>query len=289
MSLQASELILNPDGSIYHLGIKPEDLADTVIVVGDPGRVPTISRYFEKIEIQKNKREFWTHTGIFKSKRITVMSTGMGTDNIDIAFTELDALKNIDFEKRQIKEKTGSLDIIRIGTTGSIQENIPVDSFVASEYGLGLDGLMHYYNSEDIFEKEIADEFVKQTGWSSKKSYPYVVKGDDSLLKQFMGPQVKKGLTATNCGFYGPQGRVLRLGIPDPDINDKIAAFNYNGLVVTNFEMETSAIYGMSRLLGHRALSMNAVIANRATGKFSKDPKKVVADLVIYCLEKIAR
>lgn len=288
MSLQASELILNPDGSVYHLGIKPEDLADTVIVVGDPGRVPTISKYFDKIEIKKSKREFNTHTGYFKSKRITVMSTGMGTDNIDIAFTELDALKNIDFEKRQIKEKLSSLEIIRIGTTGSLQEEIPVDSFVASQYGLGLDGLMHYYNSEAIFEKEIADAFVQQIGWSSKKSYPYVIKGDEYLLEKFMSPEVNKGITATNCGFYGPQGRVLRLGIPDPDINDKIADFKFENKVITNFEMETSGIYGMSRLLGHRALSMNAVIANRATANFSKDPKKVVADLVTYCLERLA-
>lgn len=288
MSLQASELILNTDGSVYHLGIKPEDLADTVIVVGDPGRVPTISKYFDKIEVKKNKREFCTHTGYFKAKRITVMSTGMGTDNIDIAFTELDALKNIDFEKREIKENLSSLDIIRIGTTGSLQKEIPVDSFVASEYGLGLDGLMHFYNSDEIFDKEIADAFVEQTGWSSKKSYPYVVKGDESLLEKFMGPEVNKGITATNCGFYGPQGRVLRLGIPDPDINDKIAAFNHKGKVVTNFEMETSGIYGMSRLLGHRALSMNAVIANRASGEFSKDSKKVVASLVSYCLERLA-
>ncbi|AVR46378.1 phosphorylase [Christiangramia fulva] len=288
MTILASELILNPDGSIYHLGIKPEDLADTVIVVGDPGRVPTISRHFNKIEIKKNKREFCTHTGFYKSKRITVMSTGMGTDNIDIAFTELDALKNINFSTRRIKEEQSSLEIIRIGTTGSLQKNIPVDSFVASEYGLGLDGLMHFYNSEHIFEKEIADEFVRQTGWSTKKAYPYVVKGDGSLLEKFMSPEVNKGLTATNCGFYGPQGRVLRLGIPDPDMNDKIAAFSFQNKVVTNFEMETSAIYGMSKLLGHRALSMNAVIANRATGNFSSDPKKVVANLVNYCLEKLA-
>lgn len=287
MSLEASELILNTDGSIYHLGIQPEDLADTVIVVGDPGRVPTISRYFDKIEVKKNKREFCTHTGYFKSKRITVMSTGMGTDNIDIAFTELDALKNIDFQNKKVKEELSSLEIIRIGTTGSLQKEIPVDSFVASEYGLGLDGLMHYYNSEAIFEKEIADAFVQQTGWSSKKSFPYVVKGDESLLKRFLGPQVKKGITATNCGFYGPQGRVLRLGIPDPDINDKIANFNFQGNEITNFEMETSGIYGMSLLLGHKALSMNAVIANRATGEFSKDSKKVIANLVNYCLERL--
>ncbi len=288
MNLLASELILNPDGSIYHLGIKPEDLADTVIVVGDPGRVPTISQHFEKIEIRKNKREFCTHTGYFKSKRISVMSTGMGTDNIDIAFTELDALKNIDFQERKIKKELSSLEIIRIGTTGSIQENIPVNSFVASELALGLDGLMHFYKSSEIFEEEIADEFVRQTGWSSKKAYPYVIKGDDSLLKKFSGPEVKKGFTATNCGFYGPQGRILRLGISEADINDKIAAFSYKDLKVTNLEMETSGIYGMSRLLGHKALSMNAVIANRPTGEFSKDSKKVVADLVAYCLEKLA-
>lgn len=288
MSIQASELILNKDGSIYHLGLLPEDLASTVIVVGDPKRVPTITKHFDKIEVKKEKREFCTHTGFFNSKRITVMSTGMGTDNIDIAFTELDALANIDFDKREIRNQIKSLDIIRIGTTGSLRKEIPVDGFVVSEMAIGFDSLMHYYQSENILNKEIAEEFIKQTNWSPKKGEPYVVDGDKSLVEKMSSQKTFPGFTATNIGFYGPQGRVLRLGLKDGDMNDRITHFEYKGRHITNMEMETSAIYGLSKLMGHKAVSMNAVLANRMTGEFTRDSAKLVENIITYSLERIA-
>lgn len=287
MSIQASELILNADGSIYHLNLLPEDLAQTVITVGDPERVPKITRHFSKIEVQKHKREFNIHTGIYKGKRITVMSTGMGTDNIDIAFTELDALVNIDFQKRKVKENLTSLDIIRIGTTGSIQEDIPVDAFLVSELAMGFDGLLHFYQSEQFLKEAISEEFVKQTGWSSKKAFPYVVEASPELFEKMHSEETVAGFTATNIGFYGPQGRVLRLPIPDEKMNEKIAKFNYEGRRITNLEMETSGIYGMSKLLGHKAISMNAVLANRATGEFTKDPSALADGLIEYTLDRI--
>jgi len=287
MSLKASELILNEDGSIYHLGLLPHEIADTVITVGDPARVERISAYFDKIEITRTKREFCTHTGIIAGKRITVMSTGMGTDNIDIALTELDALANIDLEKKEIKSNLKALDIIRIGTTGSIREDIPLDSFLVSELAMGFDGLMHFYESEDFLKDDYAKEFVKQTNWSGKKAYPYVVEGSQRLINMFSSARTVKGFTATNIGFYGPQGRVLRNTIPESNMNEKLAAFNYNGKSITNLEMETSGIYGMAKLLGHHAVSMNAVLANRATAQFSADPKKLVDNLIKYCLERI--
>lgn len=289
MSLKASELVLNQDGSIYHLGLHPEDLAQTIITVGDPARVSRISDHFDNIELKKQKREFVTHTGYFRGKRITVMSTGMGTDNIDIALTELDALANIDLKNARIKEEAASLDIIRIGTTGSIREEIPVGSFITSEWAIGFDGLMHYYKSNGFLNKEIAEAFIEQTGWSSNNATPYVVKGDEGLIEQLSSEATIKGFTGTNVGFYGPQGRVLRADVPDPEMNNKLKAFNYKGHQITNLEMETSAIYGLSRLLGHRAVSMNVVLANRATGEFAEETKKRMNELILYSLEKIAR
>lgn len=287
MSIQASELILNPDGSIYHLSLLPQDLAKTVITVGDPERVPKISEHFSKIEVKKHKREFNIHTGFYKGERITVMSTGMGTDNIDIAFTELDALVNIDFEKREAKENLESLNIIRIGTTGSIQEDIPVDALLVSELSMGFDGLMHFYKAEEFLHNDISEEFVKQTGWSPRKAYPYVVDGDKELFNRMHSADTLAGFTATNIGFYGPQGRVLRLDIPDTEMNSKIGHFQYKDKRITNLEMETSGIYGMSKLLGHKAISMNAVLANRPKGEFTKDPSKLTADLIAYTLDRI--
>ncbi len=287
MKLEASELILNKDGSIYHLGLLPEELASTIILVGDPDRVPRISKYFDKIDVEKQKRELRTHTGIMNGKRISVVSTGMGTDNIDIVLTELDALVNIDFEKKAIKEDLKTLNIIRIGTSGSIQPDIPVDSFVISEKALGFDGLLYYYESEDILEKGLASEFVRHTGWSDKKAYPYVVPASAELVEKMTSDKTHKGITGTNIGFYGPQGRILRLGVSDKKLNDKITSFNYKGERITNLEMETSAIYGLSKLLGHKAVSMNAILANRTTGEFSKDPGKLVNDLIEYTLDRI--
>jgi len=287
MSLQASELILNKDGSIYHLGLLPGDLANTVITVGDPGRVSAVSKHFDTIELKKEKREFNTHTGTYKGKRITVMSTGMGTDNIDIALTELDALVNIDLKAKEIKEDLSSLDIIRIGTTGSIRKEIPVDSFIISEMAIGFDGLMHYYKEDSFLKRDIAEAFVEQTGWSTKKAMPYVVEGSKELIERLSSDTTIKGFTGTNVGFYGPQARILRADVPDREMNNKISDFNYKGHAITNLEMETSGIYGMAKLLGHNAVSMNLVLANRASGEFAENAKEMMDKLIKYCLEKI--
>lgn len=287
MAIKESELILNPDGSVYHLNLKPENLATTVITVGDPDRVDDITTHFDEVEFQTRKREFHTQTGTYKGKRITVISTGIGTDNIDIVFNELDALVNIDLKKRQIKPAHTALDIIRVGTSGSLQKSIPVDSFLISEYAVGFDSLLHFYQSEDIQHTDISDALVKHTNWDPKKSKPYVVKGDASLIEKFTSDKTVKGFTATNVGFYGPQGRILRLKLQDNDLNDKLASFNFKDMTITNMEMETSGIYGLAALLGHRALSFNAIIANRATGEFSRNPKALVKDLITYTLDKL--
>ncbi len=282
-----SELILNPDGSIYHLNLKPEHIADNIIFVGDQNRVPKISKHFDNIEFDIQKREFKTVTGIYKGKRLTVISTGIGPDNIDIVMNELDALVNIDLENRTIKPTHHQLNIVRIGTSGSLQNDIPVDSFVMGKYGLGLDGLLHSYVAAHIFEKEIEDAFIKHTNWSNNKARPYIIKGNESLEKKLKSDKVFTGFTATAPGFYGPQGRVLRLPIQDIHLNSKMDSFNYNGIRISNLEMETSAIYGLARLLGHNALSMNAIIANRANGTFSNDPYKTVEALIQYTLDKL--
>jgi len=285
--LAASELILNPDGSIYHLNLKPEQIADTVIFVGDQDRVPKVAKHFDTIEFDVQKREFRTITGTYKNKRITVISTGIGPDNIDIVINELDALINIDLKNRTVNTTHKQLSIIRIGTSGSLQKDIPVDSFVMAKFGLGLDGLLHSYVSNSIFEKDIEDAFIQHTNWHQNKARPYIIKGSEILVKKLHSSSVFEGITATAPGFYGPQGRVLRLAIQDPKLNEKIDNFNFNGLKVTNLEMETSAIYGLSKLLGHNAISMNAIIANRANGTFSKDPYKTIEALIKYTLDKL--
>ena len=262
--IAASELILNPDGSIYHLNLQPENIADTIITVGDQDRVSQVTKHFDSIEFSTQKREFKTETGVYKGKKITVISTGIGPDNIDIVFNELDALANIDLNERTIKKKHTKLDIIRIGTSGSIQANIPVNSFVISKYGLGLDGLIHSYDSEHILEKEIEDAFIEHTNWNNRKARPYIVKNNYELENKLKSDKTFIGLTATAIGFYGPQGRVLRLPIKNKDLNSKMDSFNFKGNKITNFEMETSAMYGIGKLLGHRVLSMNVIIANRA-------------------------
>lgn len=287
MLLGPSELILNADGSIYHLNLLPEDIATTIITVGDPDRVSDVSQYFDSVELKKGKREFLTHTGILNGKRISVISTGIGTDNIDIVFNELDALVNVDFENRIIKSNKTQLDFIRIGTSGAIQSNIEIDSFLISEYAIGFDGLLHSYQSDEIQYKEISDAFVRHTGWSINKSVPYVVKCDQPLAALLYSNRIRFGLTATNTGFYGPQGRKLRLALADEFLNDKITSFEHDSLKITNLEMETSGIYGISKLLGHRAVSMNCILANRVTGVFSKNPQKAVDDLIQYTLQKL--
>ncbi|WP_417370801.1 nucleoside phosphorylase [Gelidibacter japonicus] len=287
MSIKSSELIINPDGSVYHLNLRPEHLATTIITVGDPDRVDRVTQHFDDIEFQQRKREFHTQTGTYKGKRITVISTGIGTDNIDIVFNELDALVNIDLEKREIKDKLTSLEIIRIGTSGSIQKSIPLNSFLISDYAAGFDSLLHFYKSEHIQHPKISEALIKHTNWSPLKSKPYIVRCHEGLYNKFSSNKTVKGFTATNVGFYGPQGRILRLPLQDDNLNHKLASFDYNGMPITNLEMETAGMYGVSALLGHKALSMNAIIANRATGEFSKDPTSLVNDLIIYTLDKL--
>lgn len=284
-----SELILNPDGSVYHLNLKPENLAPIVIFVGDQDRVPKVTRYFDSIEFETQKREFRTITGTYKGKRMSVISTGIGPDNIDIVMNELDALVNIDFTTRTIKSQLTSLHIVRIGTSGSLQADIPVDHFVLADYGLGFDGLIWFYDAQNILEKDWADAFEKHTQWASEKAKPYIVKNDESLGNHLAGgTKVFRGITATAGGFFGPQGRVLRLAISDSTLNQKMDSFSYNGQRVTNLEMETSAIYALSKLLGHKACSMNCIIANRATKTFSKDPYTYIDELIVYTLEKLS-
>ncbi|WP_026710042.1 nucleoside phosphorylase [Flavobacterium filum] len=286
--IQSSELILNPDGSVYHINLLPEQIAHDIIFVGDQNRVEKITKHFDSIEFTTQKREFKTQTGMYKGKRMSVMSTGIGPDNIDIVMNELDALVNIDLKTRTIKGKLTSLNIVRIGTSGSLQADIPVDSFVMSAYGLGLDNMLRSYLIDAVSEKDIEEAFIKQTDWDLRKGRPYVIKGSNSLIKKFESNQIKKGFTGTAGGFYGPQGRVLRLNIQDAELNSKMDAFNYNGIQMTNLEMETAAIYGLGKLLGHNCLSLNAIIANRANGTFSEDPYKAVDALIEYALDKLA-
>ena len=286
--IQSSELILNPDGSVYHLNLKPEHIARDIIFVGDQNRVEKITQFFDSIEFSTQKREFKTQTGIFKGKRITVMSTGIGPDNIDSVMNELDALVNIDLETRKPKENLTSLNIIRIGTSGSLQADIPVDSFVMAKFGLGLDNMLRSYLIDEISNPAMEDAFIKHTNWDLKKGKPYVIACSSALEKKIESHQIHKGITATAGGFYGPQGRVLRLNIQDETLNNKMDTFNFEGTRITNLEMETGAIYGLSLLLGHQALSMNAIIANRASGTFSEDPYKAVDALIAYTLDKLA-
>jgi len=283
-----SELILNPDGSVYHLNLKPENIAHTIIFVGDQNRVPKITKYFDSIEFETQKREFRTITGVYKGNRMSVISTGIGPDNIDIVLNELDALVNIDLETRTIKKEHTQLNIVRIGTSGSLQKDIPVDSFVLAKYGLGFDGMLLSYDCDHVLEADFENAFIIHTNWSDTKSRPYIVKNSSALEKKLLSDKVFSGVTATAGGFYGPQGRVLRLAIQDPELNSKIDNFEYKGVKITNLEMETSAIYGLSKLLGHNACSMNAIIANRANGTFSKDPYKPVEELIIYTLDKLS-
>lgn len=286
--LAASELILNKDGSIYHLNLLPEQIADTIILVGDQDRVQKITQYFDHVEHVVQKREFHTQTGTYKGKRMTVLSTGIGTDNIDIVMNELDALVNIDFETRQIKEKKTSLTIVRVGTSGSIQSEIPVDSIVVSKLGVGFDTVLHFYKSEHVQLQDFNKALEEHLAIHSQNSKPYVVESDQELAEKFLSAEVFEGFTGSNVGFYAPQGRVLRLPLRDEDLRDKIASFNFKGKKITNLEMETSAIFGLGKLLGHKALSVNAIIANRATGDFTKDGTKVVDNAIRYTLQKLS-
>ena len=287
--IQASELILNPDGSVYHLNLKPEQIAHDIIFVGDQNRVEKISSLFDTIEFSTQKREFKTHTGILNGKRLSVISTGIGPDNIDIVMNELDALVNIDLKTRKPKSNLTALNIVRIGTSGSLQADIPVDSFVMSTYGLGLDNMLRSYLIEDISNFKMEDSFVNHTKWDLRKGRPYAISCSKKLEQLIESDKIKKGITATAGGFYGPQGRVLRLNIQDENLNSKMDNFQFEGNRITNLEMETAAIYGLSKLMGHNALSLNAIIANRATGTFSEDQYKAVDELIKYTLEKLTK
>jgi uridine phosphorylase len=285
--IAASELILNPDGSVYHINLKSGQIANDIIFVGDQNRVEKITKHFDSIEFTIQKREFKTQTGTYKGKRITVMSTGIGPDNIDIVMNELDALVNVDLETRTVKKELTSLNIVRIGTSGSLQADIPCDSFVMSQYGLGLDNMLRSYLIDEISEIEMEEAFITQTNWDMRKGRPYVISCSKTLEKRLESDKIFKGFTGTAGGFYGPQGRVVRLGIQDPELNAKMDSFNFNGTRMTNLEMETGAIYGLGKLLGHECLSLNAIIANRATGTFSEDPYKAVDELIVYTLNKL--
>ncbi|MEW6470150.1 MAG: nucleoside phosphorylase [Bacteroidota bacterium] len=285
--MQETELILNPDGSVYHLKLRPEHLAETVIVTGDQGRVAAVSKYFDRVEFKVQNREFITHTGYSGKKRITVLSTGIGTDNIDIVMNELDALVNIDLNTRAVSAEKRSLDIIRIGTSGALQPDLLPDSFVVSAYGLGLDGLLNYYGETDrLYEKELSAAFMAHTSWDERLPYPYAVRGSDELAGR-IGKGLASGITATAPGFYGPQGRALRLKPLMPGLNEALTSFRHEQLRITNFEMETSALYGLARLLGHRACTVCTIIANRVIKKYSPDHHPAIDRLIRLVLERL--
>lgn len=279
---EESELILSEKNRLYHIHLNGDEIADTVIVVGDQNRVSAISKYFSKIELKSEHREFVAHTGYFNNKRLTVLSTGIGTDNIDIVLNELDAAVNIDPNTRTIKENKRHLNIIRLGTSGALQPYIHVNDIVISTHGLGLDGLLNFYNINDsLYYHDISKAFIHHTGWLPTLPYPYCVSGSEQLIQQFKNMEnVHFGITATAPGFYGPQGRQLRLSAALPHLNDKLTSFDMNGLKITNFEMETSALYGLGKALGHHCVTACVIIANRIIKQFTKNYHESVEKLI---------
>lgn len=287
--IPASELVLHPDGSIYHLNIKPEQLAKTIVIVGDPGRVAIISSRFDSIEFTSENREMFVHTGMLNGKRITALSTGMGTDNIDIVLNELDALVNIDLETRRPKKEHTSLNIIRLGTSGALQPDIPLNTTILSEYGIGLDGLLNFYkHDQNIIEEKLIQSFMKSTNYPVNLPKPYAVKASEDLINLF-DDSPYKGITLTAPGFYGPQGRVLRLKLAYPELNNIMQDFTYEQHRILNFEMETSALYGLGKLLGHNTITLCVAIANRKNKEFNKGYAKAISDLIDYVLKKITQ
>lgn len=279
-----SELIINSRGAAYHLNLRPEELASTIITVGDPDRVEEVSRHFDSVELKSRHREFVTHTGYLGKKRISVVSTGIGTDNIDIVLNELDALVNIDFESRIIKPNLTHLTIIRVGTSGALQADIPVDSFVANTHGLGVDNLLNFYRQQNNDEElHLLRAFVSHTQIGNHFASPYIASAGPSVQKHFV-EGFHQGITVTCPGFYGPQGRVLRLGLTNPDLIDQLTQFRYGNHRITNFEMETSGIYGLGKLLGHHCLSLSAIVVNRVEKTFSKDGGAAVENLITKTL-----
>jgi uridine phosphorylase len=282
-----SELILTPEGRIYHLNLKPGDVAENIVLVGDPQRVPVVSSFFDSIESRFLNREIHTHSGHLNGKRVSVISTGMGPDNIDIVINELDALFNIDLETGKTKERKTSLNIVRIGTSGAMQEDIPVNSFVVSSHGIGLDGLIYFYNDFDkAIDNDLTGAFVKFMKWPDKLAAPYIVGGSAQLIEK-IGDQMIKGITVTSPGFYGPQGRSLRMSLANPEINDQLTRFRYNDLRICNYEMETAALYGLSGLLGHNAATACLILANRVTGNYSNEYDTNMKRLIERVLAKL--
>lgn len=283
-----SELIVTPDGRVYHINLRPDELADTVITVGDPDRVKEVSKYFDQIEHKTQHREFVAHTGLIGKKRLTVLSSGIGPDNIDIVMNELDALVNIDFENRVIKEEKKSLNIVRFGTSGSLQADIPVDSLVASSHGIGLDNVLHYYQLENNeHETNLVAAFKKHTDLENKNIVPYGVQGSQKLLSIFKNGY-HQGITVTCPGFYAPQGRVVRAGLQFPQLVDKLSSFQFENHRITNFEMETSAIFGLGRVFGHHCLAVNTIVANRVRKEFTKDGAKSIENMIQKSLELLS-
>lgn len=287
-TIAGSELILNDDGSIYHLNLRPEHIAQTIILVGDQGRVPKISRHFDTVTHVRQNREFLTHTGRIGQKELTVLSTGIGTDNIDIVLNELDALVNIDLKARVAKKGRTALRLIRLGTSGALQEDVPVDSFMLSTHGIGFDGLLNFYEKgEEVEDTALTYAFMAQTGWPTSFARPYVVEGSVELLN-LLREGTLQGMTATANGFYGPQGRQLRLVPRIADLNERLAAFRHNGHRIANFEMETSALYGLGKALGHECATVCAIIANRSRREYSKDHDQAVERLIVHLLGKLS-
>lgn len=285
-----SELIINKDGSVFHLHVRPEQLADKVILVGDPGRVALVASHFEEKEMEVESREFRTVTGTYKSKRITVISTGIGCDNIDIVMNEVDALANIDFQTRTEKQQLRSLEIVRIGTCGGLQLNTPEGTFICSEYSVGFDGLLNFYEGRNaVCDLKMERALINHLGWTGNmcQPYPYVIKADENLVERIAQNDMVRGITVACGGFFGPQGRQLRVPLADPHQNEKIESFEYDGMHITNFEMESSALAGLAKLMGHRATTTCMVIANRRAGKANTGYKNIIDDLITLVLDRI--
>ncbi len=285
-----SELIINKDGSIFHLHLRPEQIAKTVILVGDPGRADLVASFFDSIEHHVSSREFVTKTGYYNGKRLSVVSTGIGTDNIDIVVTELDALVNMDFETLQPKEKHTELTLVRIGTSGALRADIPVNSFLLSEKSIGFDGMLNFYaNRDKVSDLDFEEAFKKHMDWNKKLADPYVVEASKSVLQKLDGEEMTKGVTISANGFYGPQGRVVRLQTADPKLNDKLANFEYEGFHITNYEMESSAIFGLSKLLGHQGACVCLIIANRILQEANSNYHPMVEKLIQTVLTKLTK
>jgi uridine phosphorylase len=285
-----SELIINKDGSVFHLHVRPEQLADKVILVGDPGRVALVASHFEEKEREVESREFRTVTGTYKGKRITVISTGIGCDNIDIVMNEVDALANIDFQTRTEKQQLRSLEIVRIGTCGGLQLNTPEGTFICSEYSVGFDGLLNFYEGRNaVCDLKMERALISHLGWTGNmcQPYPYVIKADENLVERIAQNDMVRGITVACGGFFGPQGRQLRVPLVDPHQNEKIESFEYEGMHITNFEMESSALAGLAKLMGHRATTTCMVIANRRAGKANTGYKNIIDDLITLVLDRI--